>query len=94
MTYISDTTEPLDDVIFPSVTICNVNQVKITQWNITSILLPQDEAEFTGESLSPLASIYGVSHQLFLSGIKQIPGARELEPDCPKYPTKPGLGHN
>ena len=28
MTYISDTTEPLDDVIFPSVTICNVNQVE------------------------------------------------------------------
>ena len=28
MTYISDTTQALDDVIFPSVTICNVNQMK------------------------------------------------------------------
>ena len=95
MTYISDTTKPLHDVIFPSVTICNVNQVnKVPSGTslLSSFSLPKDEAEFTGESLSALTSIYGVSHQLFLSGIKQILRARELEPDCPKYPTKPGLG--
>ena len=58
MTYISDTTEPLDDVIFPSVTICNVNQVNKV-WKVYGIshLFPKDEAEFTGESLSPLTSI-------------------------------------
>ena len=28
MTYISDTVAPLSTVVFPSVTICNINQVK------------------------------------------------------------------
>ena len=31
MTYISDTTVPLSNIIFPSVTICNINQVKSIQ---------------------------------------------------------------
>ena len=92
MTYISDTTEPLHDVIFPSVTICNVNQVsRRTQWNLSSILLSKDEAEFAGESLSALIPIYGISDQLFLPRIKQILRARQLEPDRPEYPAKPGL---
>ena len=60
-------------------------------WNFTSSLLPKDETEFTGASLSPLTSIHGISDQLFLSWIKQILRARELEPDSPKYPAKPGL---
>ena len=94
MTYISDTTKPLHDVIFPSVTICNVNQVnKVPSGTslLSSFSLPKDEAEFTGASRPALTSVHGVSDQLFLPGIKPVLPARELGPDRPKYPAQPGL---
>ena len=55
------------------------------------MLLPKDEAEFTGASRPALTSVHGVSDQLFLPGIKPVLPARELGPDRPKYPAQPGL---
>ena len=43
MTYISDTVAPLSTVIFPSVTICNINQVKKSILEKSSLPSPKHQ---------------------------------------------------